>query len=481
MINYLILPVIVLASLLLSYVLAQDFHGHANRLFATFMAIVIVQAGFNLVRLTTRDETFAYLMSQTLGLTLALNQLILIWLILVLFLPRRYAQPIVRWLISLPYLAAIAALLPDLASGRSLWLLGVTPGPDGVFNVVTRSGFHPLLLGLILSNLAPIILLGGIAARHAERRVPALVLNAGCVLSLCLGLLPQASQIPVLYIINPTPIYLAFAWITLRYQLFRPSPIALQTAIESLPEGVAFLDHEQRVLYANRTAKEYLALVETETPPSLVDVLKQANLNETRQEASTGDLQTRYVRATASPQIIEGVEVAVLGDRRQTHILLLRDITTEEQRTITLQRALAEVETRAAEQNHLLDELSQQREIIRELSVPLLPIREDTVVLPLVGALDTTRLRQVQERALKTVEHNRTRLLILDITGVPVFDTTVAQGVMHVVQAAQLMGAAVALVGIRPEVAQAIVGLGIQLEGITTFATLQEAIAAGGR
>jgi rsbT co-antagonist protein RsbR len=111
----------------------------------------------------------------------------------------------------------------------------------------------------------------------------------------------------------------------------------------------------------------------------------------------------------------------------------------------------------------------------------VLPVTHDTIVMPLVGALDTERLHQLQERALKAIEQMRARRLILDITGVPVFDTAVAQGVVQVVQAGQLLGASVALVGVRPEVAQTIVGLGLHLERIATFATLQEAIAAGGR
>lgn len=77
-------------------------------------------------------------------------------------------------------------------------------------------------------------------------------------------------------------------------------------------------------------------------------------------------------------------------------------------------------------QRQLLDELEAQRHTIRELSVPVLPINADTLVMPLVGTLDTARLRQIQEQALGQLSTTRARRLLLDITGVPVVDTQVA-------------------------------------------------------
>jgi rsbT co-antagonist protein RsbR len=146
------------------------------------------------------------------------------------------------------------------------------------------------------------------------------------------------------------------------------------------------------------------------------------------------------------------------------------------ERTLALQSALAEVEQRAAEQARLLGENQQQREMIRDLSVPVLPISTATLVMPLVGTLDTQRLALVQEQALGAIERARARYLALDITGVPLVDSQVAQGLVGVVQAARLLGTEVVLVGVRPEVAQAIVGLGIDLRGIRTFSDLQSAI-----
>jgi rsbT co-antagonist protein RsbR len=146
-------------------------------------------------------------------------------------------------------------------------------------------------------------------------------------------------------------------------------------------------------------------------------------------------------------------------------------------RTVDLQHALDEVEAREREQEVLLAENRQQRETIREMSVPVLPVTDSTLVMPLVGALDTERLRLLQDQALRAIERSRTRTLILDITGVPIVDSQVAQGLMVVVQAARLLGTEVLLVGIRPEVAQAIVTLGMNLPGLRTYNDLRSALS----
>jgi rsbT co-antagonist protein RsbR len=147
-----------------------------------------------------------------------------------------------------------------------------------------------------------------------------------------------------------------------------------------------------------------------------------------------------------------------------------------QERTAALERALREVEARAEAQAALLEEVGLYRTAIHELSVPVLPVGKDTLVLPLIGALDTARLRDVQERALDAVQAAGARRLILDVTGTPVVDSQVAQGLVALVQGARLLGAEVLLVGMRPEVAQTIVSLGLEIAGIQTFRDLHAAL-----
>jgi anti-anti-sigma regulatory factor len=151
---------------------------------------------------------------------------------------------------------------------------------------------------------------------------------------------------------------------------------------------------------------------------------------------------------------------------------------TVNERTMDLQKALADVQQRAEEQARLLEENEHQRTTIKDLAVPVIPISATTLVMPLVGALDSTRLRQLQEQSLQALERTSASKLVIDITGVPVVDTQVAQGLLMTVRAARLLGAHVTLVGIRPEVAQAIVGLGLDLSDVSTFSNLQSALGS---
>jgi anti-anti-sigma regulatory factor len=151
------------------------------------------------------------------------------------------------------------------------------------------------------------------------------------------------------------------------------------------------------------------------------------------------------------------------------------------ERTADLNAALAEVSARAAEQERLIGEITQQRQMIREMSIPILPVASDTLVMPLIGILDTERLADIQQRALQAIERQAARRLLLDITGVPIVDTQAAQGLLEVAQMARLLGARVVLIGIQPEVAQTIVGLGIDLSSLMATADLQTAIGSGSR
>jgi rsbT co-antagonist protein RsbR len=168
--------------------------------------------------------------------------------------------------------------------------------------------------------------------------------------------------------------------------------------------------------------------------------------------------------------------VAQRARERELEALSRRLETTVRERTADLEMALRSLESRAAEQERLLAENNRQQAAIREISVPVLPVSATTLVMPLVGSLDGERLLILQDRALAAIMQSSARRLLLDITGVPLVDSYVAQGLIRTLQAARLLGAEVALVGVRPEVAQSIVGLGIDLSGMRTYADLQSAL-----
>jgi len=119
---------------------------------------------------------------------------------------------------------------------------------------------------------------------------------------------------------------------------------------------------------------------------------------------------------------------------------------------------------------------SQQRELL-ELSTPVVQLWDDVLALPLIGTLDSNRTQVVMESLLEKIVETGASIAIIDITGVPTVDTLVAQHLLKTVTAIRLMGAECIISGIRPQIAQTIVHLGIDLEGVTTKATLADALA----
>ena len=116
----------------------------------------------------------------------------------------------------------------------------------------------------------------------------------------------------------------------------------------------------------------------------------------------------------------------------------------------------------------------QQRELL-ELSTPVVELWEGILALPLIGALDSNRTQVVMESLLEKIVEFRATIAIIDITGVPTVDTLVAQHLMKTVAAARLMGADCIISGIRPQIAQTIVHLGVDLSQVTTKASLGDA------
>lgn len=121
-------------------------------------------------------------------------------------------------------------------------------------------------------------------------------------------------------------------------------------------------------------------------------------------------------------------------------------------------------------------QITAQQQTIRELSTPILPLYEGILVVPLVGVIDSFRAGQIMERLLTAIAERQSDIVIIDITGVPVIDTAVANYFLQTARAAQLIGAQVILVGIGPEIAQTLGHLGVDLSDIQVGATLQTGI-----
>jgi rsbT co-antagonist protein RsbR len=121
--------------------------------------------------------------------------------------------------------------------------------------------------------------------------------------------------------------------------------------------------------------------------------------------------------------------------------------------------------------------IARQQQELMELSTPVVRLWENILALPLIGTLDSARTQVVMQNLLEAIVQTRSDYAIIDITGVPVVDTLVAQHLLKTVAAARLMGADCLISGIRPQIAQTIIHLGVDLSEVTTKATLADAFA----
>jgi rsbT co-antagonist protein RsbR len=136
------------------------------------------------------------------------------------------------------------------------------------------------------------------------------------------------------------------------------------------------------------------------------------------------------------------------------------------------ERKLA-MEERLVIQQKIIDA---QRVTLRELGAPIIPLADQTLAVPLVGELTRERAEQVNEMLLQAVRESSTQTVLLDVTGVPNVDVEVAQALVRAAQAARLLGADVVLTGVRPQVAQILVDLGIDMHNFVIKANLQSGL-----
>lgn len=120
--------------------------------------------------------------------------------------------------------------------------------------------------------------------------------------------------------------------------------------------------------------------------------------------------------------------------------------------------------------------IREQQEAIRELSTPVLQVRNRLLILPIIGVIDPQRARQLTEQLLRGIRANRAKVVVIDITGVAAMDSNVANHLVQTVEASRLLGATVIVTGLSPEIAQTLVNIGVDLSKMTTVGDLQGGI-----
>jgi rsbT co-antagonist protein RsbR len=255
---------------------------------------------------------------------------------------------------------------------------------------------------------------------------------------------------------------------------------------ELLPQLVAHLrEHRSRLReeWANRIHGAHL--LEAMTPEETTDETTSVydNYVEVLETGSVEALQ-HYARDLSERIIPRGVEThEVVGI-----VLLLRDVLARSlfekyQRDFDfLNRVLDAYEPAA---NRIANTVAvsfveereriirQQQDSIRELSTPVLPVREQLLILPIIGVLDTERARQLTEQLLTGIRTHRARVVVIDVTGAPEVDEAVANHLVRTVDASRLMGASVIITGLSPKIAQTLVTIGVDLSKMHTIGDLQ--------
>ncbi|PRP91040.1 RsbT co-antagonist protein RsbRA [Enhygromyxa salina] len=138
---------------------------------------------------------------------------------------------------------------------------------------------------------------------------------------------------------------------------------------------------------------------------------------------------------------------------------------------------LERLESQLVELESALEEKTDLLEMIRQASTPIAPVVRGILVVPLVGTFDTFRAELLTEKLLHEIARLQTRATIIDISGVPVFDTAAAQLIIRLARAVRLLGTEVFLVGMSPKTARTIVALGVDLSNLHTLSTLQDGLA----
>ncbi len=243
-----------------------------------------------------------------------------------------------------------------------------------------------------------------------------------------------------------------------------------ETLIEHIPDTVCIARLSDEIIsYVNPAHREMFAADMDVIGTSFREYFDQTALDTVVQGALTygvarAVLTCKRRDGSTFPGHLTAVAIKDADGHPHSIMGIVRDLTDQ-------QRAEDE---RVALQQQII---AAQQNAIRELSTPLIPITNNAMIMPLIGSIDSLRARQIMEALLTGINTHQFTVAILDITGVQVVDTQVANALVRTARAVKLLGAQVVLTGIQPQVAQTLVELGVELEGIITRSTLQAGIA----
>lgn len=465
---------------LATFVVLRAWNHPPARWFVVLVASIVLLNIFNIVQYQPEDARTAYIGMIGTRVVLAFFQISMLLLLSALFVPQWWqgSRPII-WITS-PYVVIFVMLVIDILAGTGVFVQGVVATETG-YQIVSGSQ-----VGVILRRLFPLswlmhlsILLVAFAHSHTARAT-IMLLSITLVVAGAMDFLKQIVPIvgPLTAPIATILLLIALAYAVLRTRLIVPTRAALDLALQAMDEAVLVLDQQGQVVYSNPSAMHMglysneivqIALATTNGHIPHASLPAQATDQADLTSNGTLTLHGRQIALSVTPVINN-------AGQRQGMLLMGRDVTEIERYTRQLEQEhhyLAEVIHQLQTEKRERDQLAA---VVRQLSLPLIPVMQGVLILPLIGQFDVDRAKDFSTVLLQGIERERARLVLIDMTGIPGMDMASANGLLRGIQAATLLGARCVLVGIRPEIAETLVALNLNLDGLSTAATLEQAL-----
>jgi rsbT co-antagonist protein RsbR len=240
----------------------------------------------------------------------------------------------------------------------------------------------------------------------------------------------------------------------------KESDVILRAIIGTLETAVTRMDRDGFVTFHDGKTLEALGM----KPGQFVGM----NVNDPPPHPMDMEPMRRGVRGE-----LVRTRVEVFGMLWETWIIPLRDERGEPNGAVSFTLDATEAKLREDELKSRIELIERQQKVIRDLSTPIIEVWDSVLTLPMVGVVDSQRAAEVMDNLLAAIVDKRARFAILDLTGVDVVDTKTASYLIELVRAIRLLGAEGVITGIRPNVAQTMVTLGLDLSGIATRGNLR--------
>jgi rsbT co-antagonist protein RsbR len=469
-----VIPSVVLSTIMATIVWTRYGHQRTGQLFMAVVAVQITLSVSSAVRRAAETPTMVLYSSISAWSCLGLLALTMLLFFTALYQPEVWKRPWALGWLALPYLIVSMGIVIDSLLATRLLYTGVS-NSTGALHLIPGPLSRPIGMLFGLSWLPHFGLLASTFSRQPQERQSLLILIGLMSFLWINGYIMSAYPMLMEFtsVLNQVVLVSALGYLLLRRKLFETTQIVMDQALVGMAEGIAVLGKDGAVRFTNPAIEQHLGLYQGQSIDAVqshgFDVaLLRRILGKQRQETIL-ETHAQAITVTASPIVDH-------NRQEQGYLLLSRDVTqsrayeqTLQQRQTELMQTIEQLRTTQAAQQSLT-------ETIRALSLPIIPVADGMIVMPLIGALDEQRVAEFEDRLLRGIQDHHAHTAVLDLTGVPPIDQASAGILIRAVGGAKLLGARTILVGIRPEIAQSIVGLGLRQNGFATAPTLQDAL-----